>query len=299
MSPELTAEDDEDLEVFWDEIRQRDTRMTLEGALRSDRRIISVGVAEPVRKHAQATASKFILESKRAIPLRMTGAHLRWPVGSVEEILLETFMTWRTTLRPGSGSPVWAFLLDLLHATRESEVAPLRALKDPLARYLAAVHDRDLTPGGPRGPVFITNTLESWLGFKSETWGPAELELLGLDKTSWMVETMVPDTPVHRLRRLVRLLLLGGVYGLFDRAVIYLDNLDALIRTPLKPSFARREEAEKLDTLLTELERWKERTAVKVMIGWSGHEEDAKLLRGLHEPLFEKVQASQVFVSHA
>ncbi len=78
--------------------------------------------------------------------------------------------------------------------------------------------------------------------------------------------------------------------------MIYLDNLDALIRTSLKPSFERREEAERLDTLLTELERWKEPTAVRVMIGWSGHDEDAKLLRGLHEPLFEKVQASQVFV---
>lgn len=296
MTPALSTDDDEDLEVFWDEVRQRDTRITLEGALRSGRCMFSVGGAEPIRKHAQAVATRFLQEVPRAIPLRVTGAHLRWPVGSIEEVLGETFMTWRTTLSPGSGDPIWAFLFDLLHASREGTVDRLRAFSDPLARHLAALHGRDLPAGGSPGPVFATNVLESWLWFRAESWGPQELELLGLDKTAWTVETMVPNTPVHRLRRLARLLLLGGVYGLFDRAVIYLDNLDALIRTPLKSSFERREEAERLDTLLTELERWKEPTAVRVMIGWSGHDEDAKLLRGLHEPLFEKVQASQVFV---
>lgn len=301
MTLDLSTEDDDDLSVLWDELRSRDPRVTLEGALRSDRRFIAIGAEADVRRKALVRASQHLLNVKHAIPLELASAHARWPVGRLDEVLVATIQTWRTTLEPGSGDPLWAFLHSLLHATRAGTVERLRAFKDPLARHLAALHGRTLAPGSSCGPVFATNTLLSWLKGEAESWGPRELELLGLDRNALTVETMVPvlHSLPHRVRRLVRMFLLGEVYGLFDGAVIHLDPLDALIRTPLKTSVERRIEAEALDTLLTELEDWKERTAVKVVIGWSGHDEDAKLLRGLHEPLFEKVQASQVFVTHA
>lgn len=298
MTLDLLTEDNDDLSVLWDELRQRDPRVTLEGALRSDRRVITIGADQ---RKALVRISQHLLDSERAIPLELSAAHQRWPVGSLEEVLVATIQTWRTALDPGSGPPVWAFTHSLLHATRAGTVARLRAFKDPLTRHLAALHGRTFEPGSSCGPVFATNTLLSWLRGEAENWGPQELELLGLDRNAWTVETMAPAdvSRVHRFRRMVRMFLLGEVYGLFDRAVVYLGNLDALIRTPMKTALERRIEAESLDTLLTELEDWKERTAVKVVIGWSGRDEDAKLLRGLHEPLFEKVQASQVFVTHA
>ena len=196
--------------------------------------------------------------------------------------------TWRTSLSPGSGDPVWAFLFDLLHVAQLGPSDQLRALKDPLARHLAAVHGRVALP------VFATNTLHSWLLGGMAGWGTRELELLGMDRQSWQLEVdQLHDIQLHR--RLIRLLLLGGVYGLYEVAVIYLNNLDALIRTPLKSTHDCRQEADRLDTLLTELEEWNGRTAVKVVLGWSGHDEDAKLLQGLHAPLFEKLQAARVF----
>lgn len=286
MTLDLAAEDDDDLEVFWDEIRARDPRRTLEGGLRSDLRVLSVGGGEAVQKAAQACVARHLLETRRAIPFRMTGAYQRWPVGSIDEVLVETFHTWRTSLSSGSGDPVWAFLFDLLHATQLVPSDRLRAFKDPLARHLAAVHGRVALP------VFTANTLHSWLLGGMDGWGARELELLGIDPQAWQLEK-AQEVQLHR--RLMRLLLLGGVYGLYETAVIYLNNLDALIRTPLKSTHDCRQEADRLDTLLTELAEWNGRTAVKVVLGWSGHDEDAKLLQGLHAPLFEKLQAARVF----
>lgn len=286
-----TAEDDDDLEVFWDEIRPRDPRRTLEGGLRSDLRVLSVGGGEPVQKAAQECVARYLLETKRAIPLRMTGAHQRWPVGSIDDVLLETFHTWRTLLSPDSGDSVWTFLFALLHAVQLAPSDRLRALKDPLARHLAAVHGRVVSP------VFATDTLHSWLLGGMSGWSTRELELLGMDHQSWQLERDQPHIQLHR--RLIRLLLLGGVYGLYETAMIYVKNMDALIRTPLKSTYDCRQEADRLDTLLTELEGWEERTTVKVLIGWSGHDEDAKLLQGLHAPLFAKIQTARVDVLHA
>lgn len=275
---------DDDLHTIWDEIRGREP-WPIEAFLQQKQCILSFGAPRPERQLFWLQLQDRLRKTgpARLIPRLESRVTSRFPTNSTRDLLSDFLADWAESR--DKSIPMLDFVKALVEESRSTLIVTRAWPQNTLTRHLKAVRHRHNLE-----MEFVHWTLMSWVFGDVSKWTSKEFELLGIPQNMWEREKAVePDVPL----RIFRMILLGSWFGIVPRSFLVIDNLDELLRSPFRTTKHCRLQAESLNTLLTELERWP-RSTVQAVLGWSGHEEDAKLLRGLHEPLFEKVHAFRV-----
>lgn len=305
MTTEVPApEDGEDLEDYWrDLLPSRWYQFSIREAMQQGPGYLSFGIAQQRRQEVYAQASQPEADTPGAPVryLKLFAQPERWLFHGPREALYRLLHSYAPEEKTHEAAGR-VFIRDLVGVMRKqsSAYAKMIGKQSPLAVILHDLHGRDIDPKGYFDENFVARTLWTWIdNSKHGVWGQDECDLLGVTPGQLDLDAnIVSHNPTVLQTRLLHLILLGGVYGLFDRAVLVVDNIDDLTRVPVLKSFERRARAGQLDTLLEELDRWKVRHAahLTILLGWSGCAEDAVLLRGLHEPLMRKLDTSKFWV---
>lgn len=267
----LAVEDD--LEEYWGDLLPGRFRHSLAHLVKRPPAFVSVSTRDP----DNLNRVRDLLVAQRA--LRINGSVFETPLETLQHVL---------ELCGGRGN----VLTRLLKAVRENSRVRCRSIAKGLwsdknlASFLEAAHSSVDTD------AIVSSALSAWLDGNEYRWDPEECDLLG-DRPN--------EEPVRNLfflqMRLLHLLLVGGAYGLFKPLVVVLPNIEQWVRTDILSSNDRRARACQLDSLLDEIDHWNRNFAncLTVVLGWSGLPDDAVLLRGLCEPLMQKIEASKAF----
>lgn len=277
---------DDDLEDYWRDLRPNRYNYTLSDLLQKVS-YVSFGVRDPLRD----------------TPEKLNEALATLPnvVRSDAMLLEDVRATLATVLAKHGGGHPKGFLARLVQAVRKQSRVRCRSIArvSPVGRLLEQIHDADVGPLGAFEEDFVVDALWTWAdGFRHGSWGVEERALFNLTVDEAEEETEVVRRPLILQTRLLHLLLIGGVYELFERALLVLSNVEVLIQTDLIQGTERRTRAVQLDKLLEDIDHWNHHfsTCLTVVLGWSGRAEDAVLLRGLCEPLMQKIETSKFWL---
>ncbi len=301
------AIEDQTLEDVWrDLLPGRWYRYSLKQALCEAGGYLSLGVPYESRREVYEEVKEFFGHqgAPQVLPLRiLSDAGLGWPHEDTLVMLGQCLMRYAPEARNVEEAGR-QFTGDLVEAARDLDVSRCMIFRrsTPLSQFLEALHGVGIGPQGAFTLEFVARFLWNWVdGFThGGRWGDDELSALGLDGSEFAVDEPVDHFTLQA--RLLHLILLGGAFGLFDRAVVLVDDVSTLIRAPLLSSTERRIRAALLNYLLEELDLWRSRSSrrldlrLTVILGWSGNTEDAVLLRHLHEPLMEKLHDSKLWI---